>query len=201
MNEIQKTARFGRFTASEIHKLMGVKGLGKTGETYILEKVTQLLGVELNEVSAPAMQWGNEWEGVAAEYYAAVTNDVILESAFIVPNWCADCGASPDRIVVGKSKLIEIKCPYNPVTHTRNLMLKTASDLKELHPEYYWQVQMQLAVTEFKECDFVSFHPYFEGANRMLILPIQANTADIELLKTRIFEAVKIRNEFFDLIK
>lgn len=36
--------RKGRFTASEVHKLMGIKGMGKTGETYVLEKVAEELG-------------------------------------------------------------------------------------------------------------------------------------------------------------
>jgi len=39
-------ARLGKFTASEIHKLMGVKGLGETGKTYAFEKaIEQLYGL------------------------------------------------------------------------------------------------------------------------------------------------------------
>ena len=48
-------ARKGRFTASHIHKLMGARGLGQTGESYILEVVTQSLGVELLEGSTYAI--------------------------------------------------------------------------------------------------------------------------------------------------
>ena len=38
--------RKGKFTASEIHKLMGQRGFGDTGMTYILEKVTEELVVQ-----------------------------------------------------------------------------------------------------------------------------------------------------------
>ena len=35
--------REGRATASEIHKLMGIKGLGETGKTYAFEKAIEEL--------------------------------------------------------------------------------------------------------------------------------------------------------------
>lgn len=40
-------ARKGRFTASDIHKLLGVRGLGQTGESYIFEKaVEEVFGLD-----------------------------------------------------------------------------------------------------------------------------------------------------------
>ena len=43
-------ARKGRFTASDIHKLLGVRGLGQTGESYIFEKaVEEVFGLEDKE--------------------------------------------------------------------------------------------------------------------------------------------------------
>ena len=36
-------SRLGKFTASEIHKLLGVKGLGETGKTYAFEKACELV--------------------------------------------------------------------------------------------------------------------------------------------------------------
>ena len=41
--------RRGKFTASEIHKLMGVKGLGKTGLTYIDDVVADMLSDESDD--------------------------------------------------------------------------------------------------------------------------------------------------------
>mgnify|MGYP003473559635 FL=1 len=35
--------RKGVFTSSEAHKLLGIKGLGQTGETYALEKAIEII--------------------------------------------------------------------------------------------------------------------------------------------------------------
>ena len=41
--------RNGKFTASKIDSLLGVKGLGKTGETYCFEKAVELVEGEQEE--------------------------------------------------------------------------------------------------------------------------------------------------------
>lgn len=200
--------RRGQFTASGISKLMGVKGLGQTGESYILEKVTEALGVDLNEVSTYAMQYGIDMEPQAKAYYEQSFGVKITDVGYIVAPWCAEAGASPDGII-NDSKLIEIKCPFNPVHHTQNLLIKSSEDLKKLRPEYYWQMQMQMAVTDINKCDFVSFCPAFmseingklSGINRMIAIEITANESDIQLLKERIFEAVKIKHDLLSRIK
>lgn len=199
--------RRGQFTASGISKLMGAKGLGQTGESYILEKVTEALGVDLNEVSTYAMQYGIDMEPQAKQYYEQSFNCKISDIGYIVAPWCSEAGASPDGIIDG-SKLIEIKCPFNPVHHTQNLLIKSSEDLKKLRPEYYWQIQMQMAVTDINKCDFVSFCPAFiseingklSGINRMIAIEIAANESDIQLLKERIFEAVKIKHDLLNRI-
>lgn len=211
--ELQRTyewheKRRGLFTASSIHKLMGAKGLGQTGETYIFEKVTEALGVDLNEVTTIAMQYGIDMEPQAKAYYEQSFNCQITESGFVVADWCNEAGCSPDGIIESKNKLIEIKCPYNPVHHTQNLLIKSADDLKKLRPEYYWQVQMQMAVMNFDRCDFVSYCPAFisqingklSGINRMIAIEIHANEQDIILLKSRISEAVELKHKLLKQI-
>mgnify|MGYP001765997505 FL=1 len=202
-----KEARRGMFTASGIYKLMGAKGLGQTGESYVMEKVTEALGVDLNEVTTYAMQYGIDMEPQAKAYYEQSFNCSITDVGFIISTWCNESGASPDGIINGE-KLIEIKCPFNPVHHTQNLLIKSAYDLKKLRPEYYWQVQHQMAVTGINKCDFVSFCPAFiseingkfSGINRMIAITIEANQADIELLKIRIFEAVELKHKILKQI-
>jgi hypothetical protein len=97
--------------------------------------------------------------------------------------------------------MIEIKCPYNPVIHTKHLMIKSASDLLNQHPEYYWQIQMNLAITGKSACDFVSFHPEFTGWKRMISIEIKPNEADIILLKQRINEAVELKAKILKQIE
>ena len=54
--------RRGKFTASEIHKLIGVKGLGKTEITYIDEVVADALSEEVEDerFDNTAMRWRRE---------------------------------------------------------------------------------------------------------------------------------------------
>jgi len=191
--------RRGLFTASSIYKLMGVRGLGKTGETYILEKVTESLGVQIPEISTYAMQYGTEMEKFAREYYEMAFNFKVDEVGFIIADWNEFAGCSPDGIINNK-KGIEIKCPYNPIHHTENLLIKSQSDLKQLRTEYYWQIMLSLAITGFSEWDFISFHPEFVGMNRMISITVKPDENDIILLKSRIAEAVKIKENYLKII-
>ena len=193
--------RRGKFTASAVHHLMGKRGMGKTGETYVMEKVTEELGVPIPEVSSYAMQHGTEWEPMARQYYEIAFKCEVEQVGFIIASWCPDAGCSPDGFVRDTNKMIEIKCPYNPVVHTKHLLIKSAADLLELHPEYYWQIQMGMAVTGKSACDFVSFHPEFSGWKRMISIEIKPNEADIILLKHRISEAVQMKNEILKQIE
>ena len=62
-------ARRGKFTSSEIHKLMGIKGLGKTGETYCFEKACEVVfGIDEDaNFESFDMQRGTELEPYAFE--------------------------------------------------------------------------------------------------------------------------------------
>ena len=65
-----------------------------------------------------------------------------------------------------------------------------------------------MAVTGINRCDFVSFCPAFvseingkiSGINRMIAIEIAANESDIQLLKERISEAVKIKHDLLSRI-
>ena len=60
-------------------------------------------------------------------------------------------GASPDGMV-GDDGLVEIKCP-NTATHIETLLDK------EVPSKYVKQMQWQMACTDRKWCDFVSYDP------------------------------------------
>ena len=67
--------RFGKFTASEIWKLLvGGKAkndiFGETAKTYIKEKAVEILTQRRKEsFSSRATDWGNEWEYKAIQEY------------------------------------------------------------------------------------------------------------------------------------
>jgi hypothetical protein len=187
LTEEQKTARLGRFTGSEIHKLMGAKGFGKTGETYIIEKVAEFLTGEptKQEFSSAATSWGIEHEMEARDYFEAATGLKVINSTTIDNGFIA---GTPDGILencIG----FEIKCPFNSGNHIKNLMMSNAVDLLELRSEYYWQVVSYMWLTGFNDWKFCSYDPRFKEEKRMLILNVKLITEHLELLKKRVTEA------------
>ena len=192
--------RRGKFTASEIHKLMGVKGFGKTGLTYIDEVVADMLSYESEDerFENKAMRWGVDWEPVAAAWYAKALNKELEERGFVL--YSKDAGASPDRLIVGEKKGIEIKCPFNRANHLKHLKLNNAAELKAECPEYYWQIMFNILCLDYESWDFVSFDPRYREDLKLFALEIRRNDEDCKLLEQRLSEAIEIKNNILKTI-
>ena len=192
--------RRGKFTASEIHKLMGVKGLGKTGLTYIDEGVADMLSDDSDDehFDNAAMRWGREWEPVAAAWYSKAFNEELEERGFVL--YSKDAGCSPDRLITGKRKGIEIKCPFKRSNHLKHLKLSNAAELKVECPEYYWQVMFNILCLDYDSWDFVSFDPRYREDLRLFALEIKRNGEDCKLLEQRLGEAIEIKNNILKTI-
>ena len=198
--------RRGRITASAVHKLMGKSLDTDTTMTYIYSLVMNELGVESDEVSSAATDWGHIYESVAKEYYMIATGADLLDSDFIICEENNEIGCTPDALEVDKDTAeidtgLEIKCPFNPVNHLENLLIKTQDDLKKQRKEYYWQIQMQMYVCKKDRWKFISFDPRYTGAQRMFVLNVVKNESDIELIKARIKGALKIKKELLSQLK
>ncbi len=193
--------RSGKFTASEIHKIMGKSINTDTAMSYIYEKVAQQLTGERNEFDNAAVRWGAETEPFAKQYYEAAFSEKIVECDFFPYGKFNDnAGFSPDGILVGKKKGIEIKCPFNSANHVKYLSIRTQEEFKIECKEYYWQIMMCIAGMEFIAWDFVTFDPRFTGSLRMQALEIKPDDKDILLLETRINQAIEIKNEILTKI-
>lgn len=184
----QREIRLGRFTGSEIYKLMGVKGFGKTGETYIMEKVSEKLTGLPNkeEFTAASTQWGIDHELEAMLYFEAATG------SHVVGGTTLDNGkitGTPDGIGEGADWGFEIKCPFNSGNHLKNFLMASASDLLDLRPEYYWQCVAYMWLTDLKKWKFCSYDPRFQDGKKMLILNIELNPAHLQMLQQRVTEA------------
>lgn len=188
--------RLGRFTASEIHKLIpsgkGGNVFSETGKTYILEKLVELeTGFPASDIYGPALDWGAEHEPMAREWYTKLTGNVVQEAYF--EPYGAHAGGSPDGMV-GELGIIEIKCPFKTVNHFKYRMARKADDLPA---EYFWQIQMNLLCTGRSWCDFVSFDPRVRTKELgIFILRVSAGKSEQELLKSRIADAVLLLNQY-----
>lgn len=192
LTEEQKKMRAGRFTASEIYKLMAPKGFGKTGETYIMEKVAEhFTGEPIKpEFSSASTQWGIDHELEAQLYFEAATGEKIV-SCDTMDNG-EICG-TPDGLFKDKEIGFEIKCPFNSGNHLKNLLIETPEDLLKLRPEYYWQIVAYMWITGYKEWKFCSYDPRFiKNEKKMLILNVELNEEHLQLMKNRVDEAKEI---------
>jgi hypothetical protein len=80
--------RLGRFTASRISDLLGVKGLGLTGESYAFKLATEIVfGREQDQLETWDMKRGNELEPLAFELFKSLHEfENIQESKFSSPS-------------------------------------------------------------------------------------------------------------------
>jgi hypothetical protein len=200
LSKEQREMRTGRFTGSEIHKLMGVKGFGQTGETYIQEKVAEFLtGQPVKpEFSAASTQWGIEHELEAQLHFEAASGLKVKKSDTLDNGLI--CG-TPDGLIEGQQVGFEIKCPFNSGNHLKNLLMNSAADLLDLHKEYYWQVVAYMWLTGYKSWKFCSYDPRFKEEKRMLILNVELNPAHLAMLQQRVTEAQLMFNNILSQLK
>ena len=148
-------ARAGRVTASRIADMMAKVRSGGPGASrgnYLAELVAErLTGTVAETFTSGPMQWGTEHEDSAAQLYQFLKDVELTPVGFVVHPTIEMAGCSPDRLV-GSDGLIEIKCP-NTKTHIDTLLGGNVQG------KYIKQMQFQMACTERKWCDFVSYDP------------------------------------------
>jgi len=126
------------------------------------------------QLSNAALDWGKVHEFDAIKSYEdakGFPRGTVQKSGLIVSLEDGVLGASPDGLI-GTDGIIEIKCPYSfrhtvpqdwPLSKNKNTSPIACVDghfsFKKTHKNYY-QVLMQLYVTERKWCDFFVWTPF-----------------------------------------
>jgi len=161
--------RLGLFTGSKFPGLMTggrVKGQewGETSYSVIrqvyLERDLNETGVELyiEELMAKEFRqtkWGTKFESFARAKYEEIGNCVVEETGFMKHNIFDSVGGSFDGKLFGQNKIVEIKCPYDPLVHMSNFDLE---EIDEKH-KYYAQIQGNIEISGADSCDFISYDP------------------------------------------
>ncbi len=147
-------ARLGIPTASCFDQIVTpAKGqLSKSSVKYAYRLITERL-LNTPTESLEGQQWmerGKELEPRAVAQYEFVTEFETEPVGFITTD-DGQIGASPDRLIKGKTIGLEIKCPA-PHTHLGYLLDGPGET-------YRPQVQGQLYVAELERADFYSYHP------------------------------------------
>jgi putative phage-type endonuclease len=189
--------RLGKFTASEIHKLLGVKGLGDTGNTYCFEKACEIVfGKDEDEnFTSFDMQRGIELEPIAFRKFKELKEiDFIdVQETFFFP-YSVDAGASPDG-VVGVDAVLEIKCP-----RSNKFFKLLAKGSEAIDKEYVAQMQMQILCSNSKQAHFFNYI-IFKGEEMWHEIIVPRDEVMINLIKERISQAVIIRDEYVNQLK
>lgn len=213
----------GRFTSSQMHRLIksgdrlmtdeelstrpktgpgskskfieDVNKFSPDGITYIEEKVAEVLtGNGPESVFSYSTKWGEDWEPVAAEFYAAKFKcefDIIAFQPF-----GDHAGGSPDRQIKGIKTGIEIKCPYNSKNQVKYLQLVDQYDVKKWHADHYWQCMSNLLFMGWESIDLVTFDPRMkEDRHKMARVTIVPVEADFDLIVKKLEAAVKEKLE------
>lgn len=219
--------RAGRFTASEMHRLIksgtrpmtpaelkllpkgskkkmteDPKCLSPDTKTYIEEKVAETLtGIAKNKVFSYATQHGEDMEPIAADEFAKFRGGLEYEILSFVP-YGDHAGGSPDRKIKGKNEIVEIKCPYNSANQVKYLMLTDQYDLKNDFPEYYWQCMSNILFTKADVCHFVTFdHRMKEDKHKIVHIEIKPVIEHLELIGLKLGTAIKEKEALLNLLK
>jgi len=186
--------RKGKFTASEIYKLLGIKALGETGKSYAIEKAIDELYGEIDETFISYdMQRGIELEPLAFAKFKELKElefKKVYNCGFF--EYCENSGASPDGLI-DLDAILEIKCPKSNTFF--NLVATNEIDKK-----YIAQMQMQMLSTNRNKAHFFNYLVH-EGQEYWHEIIIERDDVMIELIKNRILEAIEIKNEFINKLK
>lgn len=198
-------ARRGRFTGSEVWKLMvepreaAAKKLGMPSQTtlqYIREKLAEKITGISPDFYAPAIQWGLDYEDDGKKAYTRLTGKAVADCDFVAFGEYG--GGSPDGLI-GEDGLLELKCPYNSGVHLDNLILASKKPneefFKEYHRDYYWQIQNNLHVTGRKWAHFVSYDPRFPSHQQICVITVMYVAIDGQELMKKVEHASKVMNE------
>lgn len=189
--------RLGRFTASQISQLMGVKGLGETGNTLAFEKAIEIVfgRDEAWNVETWDMKRGKDQEQEAFELFEQLKAQQFIEvqKASFFPLG-VNSGASPDGLV-GTDAVLEIKCP-RPEKFFRIMK----DGVSALDKSWTDQIQLEMKCTNSTKCYFFVFLKW-QGENLYHELEIQYDAERVELILERIEQAVIIRDEYVNELK
>lgn len=153
-------ARKGKLTGSNIGAALGLNPW-KTPDDLIRQMVREYHGADSEFQGNIATSWGTNHEPLALLDYEMTTGNTVQECGFFVHPEHDLLGASPDGLI-GEDGLIEIKCPFgqrdkNPPE------FKSAAD----QPHYLAQMQIELACTGRKWCEFYQWSPNGDSLERV----------------------------------
>jgi putative phage-type endonuclease len=178
-----KHIRLGKVTASGVADVLAKtkSGVSASRGNYLIKLALQRVTGEIEDgFTSDAMAWGIDNEAQARVAYEVKSGNFVDQVAFVDHPIIPWFGASPDGLV-NNDGLVEIKCP-NSATHW--------SYIKAGEPpmKYYIQMQAQMACTDRKWCDFVSFDPRMPDRSKLFIKRVMRDKDFIIEMQSEIYK-------------
>lgn len=191
-----RTERLTCFTSSKWYLLMGEKGLGDQGMTYIRTRVGEELTGMSSEVEFDndAVRHGNLYEIEGVKSFAALKGIDFLITQKLIHEKGTRTASTPDFLWVRKEssdKLSydvsngEVKC-FQMAMHIECAECATPAELKKVHKQVYWQV-----IHQMDECGCLTgyaifYNPFFKiGGLRVIEFRKIDLVPEFTLLKQR----------------
>lgn len=198
-------ARAKRVTASRIPDVLSRskdrRSEGATRRKYRAQIIAEILTgrPQEDDFTSKAMEDGIELEPLARGTYMALRGVEVEKVGLVVhptikpTDYCPEPAASPDGLVDGMEGegIVQFKCPM-PHTHI-DYRLDGGAPTK-----YLPQMQWEMACTERKWCDFVSYCPTFDGELGLFVFRIQRDEAEIQRITA---EVLQFRREVDEVIE
>lgn len=190
-------ARAGRFTASRISHILGVKGLGKMGDDYAYDCAAEsIFGIEEEErFISYDIQRGIELEPLAfAKFKSMMALDFIeVQEATFFP-YGEHAGASPDGLVQPKS-VLEVKCP-----RIKKFARICIEGIEAIDTGYKDQMQMQMLCTNSERAYFFNYVIY-KNKEYHNTIEVWRDEKRIEFIKSRLEEAIALKLNYIEKLK
>lgn len=134
--------------------------------------------VERDQTMDDYQWWGHELESAIANRYEYETGETLeYRPETIIHPRLPFMLCHPDRYVVGKRKLVEIKA----VTYNPDKWGEAGTD--HVPPEYVLQVQHQLACSDYEEADLIAF---FLSYRKSVIYRFQRDNELIQTIESQV---------------
>lgn len=173
--------RLGKVTASRVADVIAQtkSGYSASRANYCAQLVAErLTGAVADTYTNDAMKWGTATEAEARTAYQFHADCDVEPSGFVPHPSIEMTGASPDGLV-GDDGLLECKCP-NTSTHIETLLSG------KVPSKYVTQIMWQLACTDRKWCDFVSYDPRLPERMRLFTMRVHRDEKRIGELEDEV---------------
>ena len=183
--------RYGKFTASKIIDLLGIKGLGLTGETYAVERAIEQLFGEVEEgFTSKDMQRGIDLESTAFAKFVEVHPNLKVQNCSFFA-YGEHAGASPDGLI-DDDAILEIKCPKGK----KFFRLVAEENIDKI---YIAQMQMQMLCSNSDKAYFFNYC-IIDGEEFHHTIEVKRDEEMIALIKERLEEAIAIKEAYIEKI-